>query len=91
MSIVKHTPGNWEVGLSLSGKIAVWNPQETGGNICCLTGLDEKDKANAKLIAAAPELLEELRKVYAMLMSEPEAEFFYDMEKISAAIKKATE
>lgn len=62
MGGVKHTAGPWE--LIEFGGPQIGNP-ETGEAICTMWGSrnDPKDpiEANARLIAAAPELLEALR------------------------------
>ena len=62
----KHTPGPWTQGTSNTGQSCVWldghtEPEDTMGPdntwIDCVTG------ANARLIAAAPELLEALQNI----------------------------
>ena len=59
---VTHTPGPWEnasVGIGLSATQVVWFGENTNKGIQVIgTG---KDKANARLIAAAPELLEQCK------------------------------
>jgi hypothetical protein len=60
----KHTPGPWEIGRAYSSTNATpirWN----GENVAWVSGKDsghkftkEQTLANARLIAAAPELLE---------------------------------
>ena len=69
-----HTPGPWEnasVGIGLSATQVVWFGENTNKGIQVIgTG---KDKANARLIAAAPELLEQckfLEKLLAMIHHE---------------------
>ena len=72
-----HTPGPWRLdgddvnryGPSLVG---VYVAQEEGGRICecfanCLVRHDETLRANARLIAAAPELLAALIEAEAAL------------------------
>ena len=66
MDTLKHTPGPWVWGdgnSGLSGKddepILAWEAYE-GMWLSCL---EDRDKANAQLIAAAPDLLECLRAV----------------------------
>lgn len=65
----KHTPGNWNVADSInrtenSRELAVWSEQD---RVICLVSPKElendEDLANAKLIAAAPEMLEALKKM----------------------------
>jgi hypothetical protein len=62
--MAKHTPGEWEVwggGLNIRTK----NNQKFIA--CCgASGYDQEElKANARLIAAAPELLEALKIAYS--------------------------
>jgi len=64
---MKFTPGPWEINGQM-----IWNPQEKVGNIAhvyCkgvsenkLFDIDEMGQANARLIAAAPDLLEALKR-----------------------------
>ena len=69
-----HTPGPWRVAENLFGSTAsyeVYTNIETksgkGGytRICQITPLDQK--ANARLIAAAPEMLEALEEIEALI------------------------
>jgi len=69
-----HTPGPWEnasVGIGLSATQVVWFGENTNKGIQVIgTG---KDKANARLIAAAPELLQQCKlfeKVLSTLIME---------------------
>ena len=66
---VTHTQGPWEnasVGIGLSATQVVWFGENTNKGIQVIgTG---KDKANARLIAAAPELLEQC-KLFEQLLS----------------------
>jgi len=66
---VTHTPGPWEnasVGIGLSATQVVWFGENTNKGIQVIgTG---KDKANARLIASAPELLEQC-KLFEKLLS----------------------
>lgn len=58
-----HTPGPWEkatIGIGTNLKQVVWLGEKTGRRIQVIgTG---RDHANARLIAAAPELLEQCRE-----------------------------
>jgi len=56
---MKHTPGPWETSSNASGELDICCP-DAGDMIADLSGCDNAD-ANARLIAAAPELLEALR------------------------------
>lgn len=65
MENLKHTPGPWEISDDNSWECAVLTSKETHiievkNNDMSETGFDEM-YANAKLIAAAPELLEALQ------------------------------
>ena len=87
MSNTIHTPGLWEVCTSMSGIPFVFTHEDNLGAIANMTGRKE-DHANAKLIAAATELLEALTVCYKSLCtygSHPIIE-----KQIDAAIKKAT-
>lgn len=65
MSDIKHTPGPWTITSWATG--AVNGPHDRmvasvyGDHADCQR--DERQDANARLIAAAPDLLEALRKV----------------------------
>lgn len=77
MSGGKHTPGPWHV----SGKATINHPVR--GWIASVSPVDRA--ANARLIAAAPELLEALERV-----SRWQGKLSYDdWEQVDAAIAKA--
>jgi hypothetical protein len=65
---MKHTPGPWEVSRNNAGAIPLhFQPPEVfgrGGNCCVASNLGNgpESEANARLIAAAPELLEALQE-----------------------------
>jgi hypothetical protein len=70
----KHTEGPWEVagGTNKNGDLFVWpvlKPGEMGGHgVAKVCGeYDDQVQANARLIAAAPELLEALRATVDLL------------------------
>ena len=75
---VRHTPGPWEnasVGIGLSATQVVWFGENTNKGIQVIgTG---KDKANARLIAAAPELLEQC-KMFEKLLTESDLSATHD-------------
>lgn len=67
MSASKHTPGPWTIGGD-DGAIWIQSPVSSDNVICDLVGRDAdclavEDEANARLIAAAPELLAALKAV----------------------------
>ena len=77
--MMSHTPGPWKVAENLFGNTAsyeVYANVETksgkGGytRICQITPRDQK--ANARLIAAAPELLEALEKCLGFVVAHPQ-------------------
>jgi hypothetical protein len=87
---LKHTPGPWNV--IYKHKYNEWHvsvPTSTGSMKWALfdDGIrSENPEADARLISAAPDLLEALRKIVHDWDGEPE-----DMADARAAIKKATE
>lgn len=89
----KHTPGPWTTEID--------NKELYGGNLvfdanhnmicdCNIMISESQDKANAKLIAAAPELFEALQACL-LLITEAGISNWTDMPKVVNAIKKATE
>jgi len=57
---MKHTKGNWEQSDNSQGDIFIECKLDC---LCEVYGKGEEREANAKLIAAAPELLEQLNKI----------------------------
>lgn len=56
----KHTPGPWKVNKDYKGRTII---DCNDDNICIMDSLHEVDiKHNARLIAAAPEMLEALKR-----------------------------
>lgn len=73
MSASNHTPGPWHIGSTNEDRNFVYGPDddvvaiaEDPGNFLS-DAEEEKDNANARLIAAAPELLEALTKLVEKL------------------------
>lgn len=76
-SIAEHTPGPWHTGQSTGSDCRIYAPTENhaiartygpelnGIGVCALTG--PKNKADARLIAAAPELLAALEALIGTL------------------------
>lgn len=56
----KHTPGPWEVGPQHHGQVAVW--QSDFPAVVATCGRQDDAEANARLIAAAPDLLAALKE-----------------------------
>jgi hypothetical protein len=81
---MKHTPGPWKI----DGKWIVRGNNHTDDHyylICEVSGEKGIDNdANLKLIAAAPELLDELQKAHRFLRKNG-----YPMDSINMAISKA--
>lgn len=70
MSEQKHTPGKWKVVYATKGAFQV--EDEDGAVLCARNYWDNRaaeSEANARLISAAPELLESLKKVTAALVA----------------------
>ncbi len=61
----KHTPGKWTTKIRQPGTMLTVE-NETGEYVCSLLGGDEHKQENARLIAAAPAMLEALRAVAAL-------------------------
>lgn len=93
----KHTPGPWSVGEKVGTLVFAGNEGSMGDFICEVTGEDETpravNRANARLIAAAPELLSalyELDGAAEYMDFDPESRFGLAVEKARTAIAKAT-
>ena len=68
MSKLKHTPGPWEFQFQTVTRVMVYS-KETHTAVCSMKKCSE-DVDNARLIAAAPEMLEALITVYDVLYGE---------------------
>jgi len=85
----KHTPGRWMISAERYRYIRVY---AHNGGIAHLDTVDGEGMANARLIAAAPDLLEALEELLSMCQRQ---EDFHDdgdgcmFERASAAIAKA--
>ena len=74
MSKHMHTPGPWEIGNAPHSDCRIYAPSEdhaiaktygpdlNGIGVCALTG--PINRADARLIAASPDLLDALREIY---------------------------
>ncbi len=89
----KHTPGPWQSDAAGESHEWVVLSSENQSICACMNGVGGKDRvqANARLIAAAPELLEALEDVLKITMfhSNPESELERRKSKARAAIAKA--
>ncbi len=85
---MKHTPGKWKVLRRGSDNAEVVGPRY---EIALLNGYVEEDElmANARMIAAAPDLLEALQFAKSLLESSILWTSYTD-ERISPAIDRAT-
>lgn len=63
MSTPKHTPGPWETLTFSNHELQTDFAMVKVGRRVHMVGHSEEDKANARLIAAAPDLLEALQEV----------------------------
>lgn len=64
--MTKHSPGPWVVGKSHAGTVVLEQRGSYSAELARPVGLDREPEvleANARLIAAAPELLEALREL----------------------------
>ena len=91
----EHTPGPWTAHLNFRGQNGspdVWQIDDEHDAVCttqfCYA---QNTEANARLIAAAPDLLEAAQKLVGWAVDDPEAppEFVADVETARAAILKA--
>ena len=89
MSAIEHTRGPWRIRAERYRFIRV---TATGGGIAHLDTTDGEGMANARLIAAAPDLLAALSRWVAYWDSQTRSEPGADIAKASrAAITKATQ
>lgn len=95
MSAAKHTPGPWRIRPSSGGRPAIiyGNDGWPVGDVTVSHGRvsQEQQDANASLIAAAPDLLENLQRMVRFLEVEDAwLANFGEVEAARAAIAKAT-
>jgi len=92
----QHTPGPWTLkphGVIAGGKTIQLPGGEAQQQVAMACILDDGDQeANARLIAAAPEMLKALRRAVLALAfaAESSKAMQDDYEAVSAAIAKAT-
>ena len=92
MSAIKYTPGPWETRFGATDQVFV---ADGGPRICVVMPKHQEpyrayaeDAANARLISAAPELLEALQRV--VKADDDQALDSGDIDVARAAIAKAT-
>lgn len=90
---MKHTQGEWEVIRTVANnKLAVHSDDEIIDYICCVSEEDGMpSEANARLIAAAPDLLEALKLALPYLQNGYSIKAMNAKSMAEAAIAKATE
>ena len=90
----EHTQGNWHVEANHTDKAYVHTPKRNLKIAICPSGSDKPDDesiANAKLIAAAPDMLKALEKIVYILAggNANEADLYLNSHEMQAAINKA--
>lgn len=79
----KHTPGPWRVSKTgrsvLAGSVKINQSSGPGGqSVSCQIRFEEMLRANARLIAAAPEMLECLRDIMSSGIVKHDPRIDYD-------------
>jgi hypothetical protein len=90
---MKHTKGNWKIDDNQKLPLAIIVDDENGEGICEIGLRTEENKANAKLIAAAPELLEALKELLEVCPCQngcAEDDMTCATQKAKSIIQKAT-
>ena len=90
MADLKHTPGPWYY-VNYGGFFSIQSEDGYSDSDVLSESITDKAEDNARLAAAAPELLEALNgltEYFEWLIKDPN---FHEYKKAKAAIKKATE
>lgn len=75
MEVAKHTPGPWTVWKKNTSDYLILGPHDGNGSpeVANVNGFiefsDDQNKANAKLIALAPDMYEIIKELYEYSMS----------------------
>jgi hypothetical protein len=85
----KHTPGPWVVSEHTMHGYEVWARRNSGSMRVALCGTANFDEANARLIAAAPELLTALKRALTRCHNCDTGGICSECEIDLAAIRKA--
>jgi hypothetical protein len=90
----KHTPGPWRIAPASDYADGSLNVDADTRGYVCLAGFrdDPEARANARLIAAAPDLLEACKRILADIDSNATLAFEIDgdaLEALDSAITKA--
>jgi hypothetical protein len=95
MADAKHTPGPWSFRTAYNGDCGI-SAEGTGVFIEAFAEIrhsgenaQEEAKANARLIAASPDLLDALRLVWDKVLTEYHSPESYVRQIVEAAIAKA--
>ena len=83
--MAKHTPGPWEVHQDADEEVTV---RHEGGHVCDMHWGDN-NKVDARLIAAAPEMLEALEMVKKWAITDFEGDWQRAADAVFNAIAKA--
>ena len=89
----KHTPGPWEVAYQDKNGQSVVKGEHIEVATCwhhCVGSIEKEMHANARLIAAAPELLEALKEIVDAADGAGWEQLDPSFKKARAAIAKAT-
>lgn len=86
----RHSPGPWHI-VDRAVEDCAWNEiRDVNDEFVCALGEYSYDKGNARLIAAAPEMLEALKHAEALIMAKCDPEH-PTLAVVRAAIAKAEE
>ena len=85
----RHTPGPWETSVTSDGEVYDVC-REGGGDMICDLACNRNGKNDARLIAAAPIMLEALQHVETNLAGQSEETFEHELAHIRYAITRAT-
>ena len=91
---MKHTKGEWDVSKHGNNDSFGVYAEGQGNDIAIVKGDNEEGgegEANARLIAAAPELLEALILAYSFMVTDPQHQGRNILHTIQEAITKATQ
>lgn len=92
-----HTPGPWHIDQLATGNLRIRAVDQNDGLLCFVAAIygDQIDsvvgnevRANARLIAAAPDLLEAAKELLALMDAVP-VFLRYEFEPLRSALKKA--
>lgn len=89
-----HTPGPWTIDpkdqhLNIQGKSLKYGTINIAFMAASGFGQDIEDRANTRLILAAPELLDALKTARELIAEEWPADYLEDIDKVIAKAEKA--